>query len=60
MYHVAFAYIIQAEREREINEAIRRRLLLEPQDDPIEPAEARDRRTTDARTLTPRARPTGG
>lgn len=60
MYHVAFAYIIQAEREREINEAIRRRLLLEPQDDTVEPGEARHRPTSDPRTLTPRARPTGG
>ena len=60
MYYVVFAHIIHAEREREIEEALRRRKLLQPQDETIEPGEARDRRTSDARTLTPRARPTGG
>jgi hypothetical protein len=60
MYHVVFAHIIHAEREREINEAIRRRLLLHPLDEGIEPGETRDRRTSEARTLTPRVRPTGG
>ena len=60
MYHVVFAHIMQAEREREIDAAIRRRQLLHPQDETIEPAETRDRRTAEARTLTPRARPTGG
>jgi hypothetical protein len=60
MFHVAFAYIIHAERERELDKAIRRRQLLEPQDETVEPGGARDRRASDARTLTARVRPTGG
>lgn len=49
--------VIQAEREREIEEAIRRRLLLEPQDD-AEPPAASPR--AEARTLPVRARTTEG
>lgn len=60
MYHVFFAHIIHAEREREIEAAIRRRQLLQPPDETSEPGEARERRTSDARTLTAPARPTGG
>ena len=37
MYHVVFAGLIHAEREREIEAAIRRRQLLRPQDETIEP-----------------------
>jgi hypothetical protein len=60
MFHVLFANIIHAEREREIEEAMRRRRLLRPQDETIESSEARDRRTSEGRSLTPRVRPTGG
>ncbi len=60
MYHVVFAHIIQAEREREIEEAIRRRQLLHPLDGTSESTEAKDHRSSDARALTPRARPSGG
>jgi hypothetical protein len=60
MYHVVFANIIHAEREREIEQAIRIKRLLRRHDDAIEPHEVRDRRADEARTLTPRARPTGG
>jgi hypothetical protein len=60
MYYVVFAHIIHAEREREIEEAIRRRQLLQPQDETTEPTEARDRRSSDPRALTPRVRATGG
>jgi hypothetical protein len=44
--------VIQAEREREIEEAIRRRLLLEPRDDAEPPAVTR---RAEARTPTVRA-----
>ena len=60
MYHVVFAYIIHAEREREIEEAIRRRRLLRPEDEAIEPSASRAQRSGDPRALTPRVRPTGG
>ena len=60
MYHVVFAHIIQAEREREIEDAIRRRHLLHPLDGDIESARTDDRRTGEARALTPRVRPTSG
>jgi hypothetical protein len=60
MYHVVFAHIIHAERERELEDAIRRRQLLKPQDEAVEPNEASDRRYREERSLTPRTRPTGG
>jgi len=60
MFHVLFANVIHAEREREIEEAMRRRRLLRPQDETIEPSETRDRRSREGRSLTPRVRPTGG
>lgn len=60
MYHLAFAHIIHAEREREIEEAIRRRQLLRPRDETTEPFERTNRRADDPRALTPRVRPTGG
>lgn len=59
MFHVLFAHIIHAERERELEEAIRRRQLLRPQDETVEATEVPDRRQRD-RALTPRVRPTGG
>lgn len=60
MYHVIFAHIIHAERERELEEAIRLRQLLRPQDEAIEPPEATDRRSREGQTLAPRVRPTAG
>jgi hypothetical protein len=60
MYHVLFAQIIHAERERELEAAIRRRHLLRPQDQSIEPSGDSNRRANDPRALTPRARPAGG
>jgi len=60
MYHVLFAQIIHAERERELEAAIRRRRLLRPQDQTIDPAVDASPRGNDPRTLTARARPTGG
>lgn len=60
MYHVVFAQIIHAERERELEEAIRRRQLLRPQEEAIEPDETTDRRNREGRPLTPRVRPTTG
>jgi hypothetical protein len=58
MYHVVFAHIIHAQRERELEEAARVRRLLMPQDDAVEPTVAPVRRRGER--LTPRARPTGG
>ena len=60
MYHVLFAQIIHAERERELQAAIRRRHLLRPQEQTVEPSGDGSRRANDPRTLTARARPTGG
>ena len=60
MFQLALIEIMQAEREREIETAIRRRRLLRPQDEGTEPNQADGRRTTDARALTVRVRPTGG
>lgn len=60
MYHVLFAQIIHAERERELEAALRRRRLLRPQDQTIEPSGAKGPRDSEPRTLTARARPTGG
>lgn len=54
------AQIIHAERERELEEAIRRRRLLRPREETIEPFGAANRRVDEARALTPRVRPTGG
>jgi hypothetical protein len=60
MYHVVFAHIIHAQREREIEEAIRVRRLLKGEDATSERFETTNRAPSEARTLTPRARPTGG
>jgi len=60
MYHVFFAQIIHAERERELEAAIRRRQLLRPQDQKTEPSAATGPRDSEPRALTARARPTGG
>jgi hypothetical protein len=49
--------VIQAEREREIEEAIQRRLLLEPRDEAEPPAASR---RAEARPMTVRARTTEG
>jgi len=60
MFHVVFAHIIHAERERELEEAIRLRQLLKPQVEAVEPPETPDRRSREGQSLTPRVRPTGG
>lgn len=56
MYHVVFAQIMQADREREIEAAIRRRRLLKPEDESVEPLEATVSRSGPGRTLAPRVR----
>lgn len=60
MFQLGLVYIIQAEREREIATAVRRRQLLKPQEGATEPLQTATRRTTDGRTLAVRVRPTGG
>jgi hypothetical protein len=60
MFQLVLADIIQSEREREIEKAIRRRQLLTPQDGATEPAENENRRTSDAHALAVRVRPTTG
>ena len=59
MYHVLFAQILHAQREREIEEAIRRRQLLRRQDEDAEPVETAGRRGNRSQSLHP-VRPTGG
>ena len=54
MYHVLFAQIIHAERERELEAALRRRRLLRPQDQTIEPSGAKGHETA-SREPSPRA-----
>lgn len=61
MHQLLFtALIIHAERERGIEEAMRVRRLLRPLGETTESTEARDRRSSESRALTPRTRPTGG
>jgi hypothetical protein len=60
MFQLVLADIIQIEREREIEKAIRRRQLPKPQDGATELAENENRRTTDAQALAVRVRPTTG
>jgi len=59
MFHLGLIDIILAEREREIENAMRRRRLLRPEDGATEPA-ATARSTSANRGLTARTRPTGG
>jgi len=60
MFQLGLVEVIQAEREREIESAIRRRQLLRPRDSAAEPVPAPNRTTTKGRNLAPRVRPTGG
>jgi hypothetical protein len=59
MFQLGLVDIIVAEREREIETAIRRRRLMKPEDGATEPSTS-TRRSGDGRVLTIRARPTGG
>jgi hypothetical protein len=60
MFGLGLIEVIQAEREREIQLAIRRRRLLRPQDDAIEPMTGSLHPTPKGRALTARVGPTGG
>jgi len=61
MHHLlVYAQIIQAEREREIEEAIRRLRLLRRQDETREPVEGVSRLANRSRALNPDVRPSGG
>lgn len=60
MYHVLFAQIVHAQREREIEEDIRRRQLLRRQDETEEPVDTVGRRANRSQALSPGVRPTGG
>ena len=52
--------VIQADREREIVAALRRRQLLQPRDGPTESVVAPVHAAAKGRTLAVRVRPTGG
>lgn len=60
MFQLGLIETIQAEREREIERAIRRRRLLKPQDEATEPFDGVTRRMTEGRLLGIRVRLTGG
>jgi len=60
MFQLGLMEAIQAEREREIESAIRRRQLLRPPDSAAEPAPAPNQTTAKGRSLAVRVRPTGG
>jgi hypothetical protein len=59
MFQLGLVEVIQADREREIAAAIRRRQLLQTQDGPTDPA-APIRSDGKRRTLAVRVGPTGG
>ena len=59
MFQLGLVDIILADREREIEAAIRRRRLMKPEDGATEPATP-NRRASDGRAMVIRARPTGG
>lgn len=59
MFQLGLIEALQAEREREVQAAIRRRRLLRPQDDAPEPI-AIAPHATKGRTVAIRVRPTGG
>jgi len=59
MWQLGLIEVIQAEREREIQAAMRRRRLLRPEDDAIEPM-SDSHHALKGRTLAVRVRPTGG
>jgi hypothetical protein len=60
MFQLGLVEVIQADREREVVAAIRRRQLLRPQDGPSESAAAPIQAVAKGRALSVRARPTGG
>ena len=59
MWQMGLIEVIQAEREREIQAAMRRRRLMRPEDDAIEPL-SESHRAIKGRALAVRVRPTGG
>lgn len=60
MYHVLLAQIIHAERERELEEALRRRRWFRRPDETPEAHEAVGRRADRPRALSPGVRSSGG
>jgi hypothetical protein len=59
MFQLGLVEVIQADREREVAAAIRRRQLMQTQESPTEPA-APIRSAAKRRTLAVRVGPTGG
>lgn len=60
MFQMALIDVMQAEREREIKSAMRRRRLLQPQEGASESLPAPVDDTSPSRQLAVRTRPTGG
>lgn len=60
MFQLGLVEVIQADRERNIEAAIRRRRLLRPQDGPTESVAAPIPAAAKGRALAVRVRPTGG
>lgn len=60
MFQLGLVEVIQADRERDIEAAIRRRRLLRPQDGPTESVAAPISAAAKGRALAVRVRPTGG
>ncbi len=60
MFQMGLIEVMQTEREREIEAAIRRRRLLQPPEDASETVPARINGTNPSRPLAARTRPTGG
>lgn len=59
MLHLGLIEAIMAEREREIEAALRQRRLMKPEDNATEPS-SQTRRANDRRALAMRVRPTAG
>jgi hypothetical protein len=60
MFQLGLFEVIQADREREVAAAIRRRQLLRPQDGPTESVAVPVHSAAKGRTLAVRVRSTGG
>lgn len=60
MFQLVLVEVIQADREREVVAAIRRRRLLRPQAGPTESVETPSQAGAKGRTPAVRVRPTGG
>ena len=60
MFQLPLVYILHADREREIEAAIRRHRLLKPQDSATEPDQTALRHAPAGRTLSVRIRPSRG